>query len=472
MTRQSESDANVIVNDDDSDYVKAQMMTFNNHLRLFSHFLGEEDLDANIYINATPTYGVSHCDVNNDGLEDFYIGGAAGKAASLYQQNADGNFSKTVNAAFVADKRPEDVGAVFFDADGDGCPDTKESAIHAVLITADVINGSPTNSTQIENAVVKGPFGNNGYINLLEDRDDISSTPFLNQTYSTYALNNEVSACGIAMLTQATQSNRNRWIEITNIHEEDVIPAGGVIVALFNNTTGSQLNRTPNFSISNTNPINPGESVLFRNSNTTVTNTVGPQIVSNGITNYSGANDMIVLSTAPTNLVWEGRLDVIEEIPNVGSKVRIDEVLEPNKDFVESQWVDFVNDGLNPYRDLEEGGPQRHPHDPLVSEVVEADPQANILLGLHRLGSTNRTVDGWDNGVPDRSRLVIVKNSFEESSQPLSARRLRIEGGSKLLVEDQPVFVTNDIEFATVSDEIRLVGDAQLVQSHEGERKA
>lgn len=58
-------------------------------------------------------------DINGDGLEDFYIGGAAGKIASLYQQNIDGSFTKTINEAFAKDKRPEDVGAVFFDADGD-----------------------------------------------------------------------------------------------------------------------------------------------------------------------------------------------------------------------------------------------------------------------------------------------------------------------------------------------------------------
>ncbi len=58
-------------------------------------------------------------DINGDGLDDFYIGGAAGKPASLYQQNTDGSFIKTNNPVFTTDKRPEDVGATFFDADGD-----------------------------------------------------------------------------------------------------------------------------------------------------------------------------------------------------------------------------------------------------------------------------------------------------------------------------------------------------------------
>lgn len=58
-------------------------------------------------------------DINGDGLDDFYIGGAAGKMGSLYQQNNDGSFTPIANEVWAKDKRPEDVGAVFFDADGD-----------------------------------------------------------------------------------------------------------------------------------------------------------------------------------------------------------------------------------------------------------------------------------------------------------------------------------------------------------------
>ena len=38
----------VIINEKDMDYTQEQMLTFNNHLRLFSHFLGEEDLEEGI----------------------------------------------------------------------------------------------------------------------------------------------------------------------------------------------------------------------------------------------------------------------------------------------------------------------------------------------------------------------------------------------------------------------------------------
>jgi hypothetical protein len=58
-------------------------------------------------------------DVNGDGKEDVFIGGATSHAAKLYIQTANG-LKKTNEELFQQEREPEDVAAQFFDADQDG----------------------------------------------------------------------------------------------------------------------------------------------------------------------------------------------------------------------------------------------------------------------------------------------------------------------------------------------------------------
>jgi hypothetical protein len=62
-------------------------------------------------------------DVNGDGLDDIYIGGAKWQAGGLFLQQRDGTFRPSPQRAFQLDSLQEAVDAVFFDANGDGHPD-------------------------------------------------------------------------------------------------------------------------------------------------------------------------------------------------------------------------------------------------------------------------------------------------------------------------------------------------------------
>ncbi len=60
-------------------------------------------------------------DVNSDGLEDVYVGGARDQAGQLFFQKKDGTFeAQTASRIFEGDKIAEDTDALFFDADSDG----------------------------------------------------------------------------------------------------------------------------------------------------------------------------------------------------------------------------------------------------------------------------------------------------------------------------------------------------------------
>lgn len=59
-------------------------------------------------------------DVNNDGLDDFYIGGAKDYPASMYIQKENGRFLRSNLNTWNLDMGFEDVDAQFFDADNDG----------------------------------------------------------------------------------------------------------------------------------------------------------------------------------------------------------------------------------------------------------------------------------------------------------------------------------------------------------------
>uniref|UniRef100_A0A2B4R5J8 1-deoxy-D-xylulose-5-phosphate synthase n=1 Tax=Stylophora pistillata TaxID=50429 RepID=A0A2B4R5J8_STYPI len=62
-------------------------------------------------------------DVNGDGLEDVYFGGANNQSAGLYLQNKRGNFQHSQSEFWAKDALYEDIDALFFDVDSDGDKD-------------------------------------------------------------------------------------------------------------------------------------------------------------------------------------------------------------------------------------------------------------------------------------------------------------------------------------------------------------
>jgi hypothetical protein len=72
----------------------------------------------NMVSNEGPPIAIG--DVNGDGNEDLYLGGAKDQPGSLYLQDVSGNFRITNRELLETDRVSEDTDATFFDADMDG----------------------------------------------------------------------------------------------------------------------------------------------------------------------------------------------------------------------------------------------------------------------------------------------------------------------------------------------------------------
>ena len=67
--------------------------------------------------------GIAVGDINGDGNEEFYIGGASGQPGVLFEKGANGKFSIRSTPAIANDKSQEDMGVLFLDIDGDSDQD-------------------------------------------------------------------------------------------------------------------------------------------------------------------------------------------------------------------------------------------------------------------------------------------------------------------------------------------------------------
>ena len=100
-----------------TDITAASGLSFQHHENDFVDFKAEVLIP---YELSREGPALAKADVNGDGLEDVYVGGAIGQPGVLYLQTAEGRFAPAPAQPWDTDSVHEQVNALFFDADGDG----------------------------------------------------------------------------------------------------------------------------------------------------------------------------------------------------------------------------------------------------------------------------------------------------------------------------------------------------------------
>ena len=382
-------------------------------------------------------------DTNSNGVNDVYEGG-------LTPVNTDGT---------------DDPDYLDLDSDNEGADDTTEADI-----------------------TLSGTVGNNGLDNALESADDhsnpigtLTSPLDLPDSDGDWDFGGDLDfrdttqELGNVMITQVYKEQGFKAIELTNFGADN-IPAGYVKVAFYEDAGSGFLGGiTPTHTYTNTHTLESNQSMLIQSSDTdqpSIHN--NPLQVVNSDLNFANGDDVYILSTTTDGTAWTKRYDVIRDFHNRTSYVRTDDVTQGNTTYTASEWVAFKDDGLDPYRPATSGGPERHPHDPLVSEVSDSSADKNQCLGYHRTGATTYTNGGWDNGLPDRSRSIIISEDYNHTGSPLRARQLTVDNNSTLSITDNLLIVTEGVNLVNTNDEIRLIdsggvnptGKSQLITTH------
>jgi hypothetical protein len=215
-------------------------------------------------------------DVNGDGLEDLYVGGAKWQAGRLFLQQRDGTFRESPQNAFRADSLFEDVDAVFFDANGDGHPDLyvvsgggeftgTDDALQDRLYLNDGHGnfhravGALPRMAESGSRVVPGDFNGDGKIDLFVGRRAVTGSYGVSP--KSYLLENDgtghfrdVTSERAPMLASAGMITSAAWVDYDHDGRLDLIVAGEwTPVQVLHQENGRFVDRTREVGFAGTN---------------------------------------------------------------------------------------------------------------------------------------------------------------------------------------------------------------------------
>ena len=220
--------------------------------------------------------GIAVGDVNSDGLEDYYIGGAAQQSGALFVQQQDGKFTRS--QFNERDKHADDMGVLFFDADNDGDDDlyvvsggTEEKDTSEVYIDHFYINdgngkftSSPTSIPDLRQSgscVIAGDYDKDGDLDLfIGGRIIPGSYPL---PADSYILRNDSDGktCRFTNVTNQLSPGLTKlglvtsalWTDVDNDNWTDLLIVGEFMpITYFKNNGGKNFEKIENTSLSHT----------------------------------------------------------------------------------------------------------------------------------------------------------------------------------------------------------------------------
>jgi hypothetical protein len=215
-------------------------------------------------------------DVNGDGLDDIYVGGAKWQAGRLLVQQRDGTFRASNERVFGADSLHEDVDATFFDANSDGHADLyvvtggnefwgEEEALRDKLY----VNDGRGNFRRVSNAlpaifengstVATGDFNGDGHIDLFVGSRVVARNYGL--TPRSHLLQNDgtgrfvdVTLEKAAALSTVGMVSSATWVDYDGDSHLDLIVVGEwMAVQVFRQEQGRLVDRTAAAGLTGTN---------------------------------------------------------------------------------------------------------------------------------------------------------------------------------------------------------------------------
>ncbi|MDX1642409.1 MAG: VCBS repeat-containing protein, partial [Balneolaceae bacterium] len=180
-----------------------------------------------LLVHMRSTEGPALCqgDVNGDGLDDFYIGGARNQPGILVLQNEDSEFTKSETSVFQADTASEDTDCTFFDANGDELIDlyvtsggNSYSTGASALFDRLYLNDGTGNFQKDESFFPPGGFSTNSTVSAGDFNNDGAADLFVGERLRSFALG--VPASGYLLINDGEGNFEDKASEWTPAFEE------------------------------------------------------------------------------------------------------------------------------------------------------------------------------------------------------------------------------------------------------------